>query len=356
MNLRPRDEAPSSDPLDEFRSENGRSYDGGSSSQENPWGFAEEEPADIPLTRTRRADQVADSRPSGRPSWRFFAATGAARRWPYAVFLAMTITAAVAAWSVGAWQRKSAKFSAPADSPAAASTSQAPVPPRTPPASVPDAVSSPPVTAHRGETPNRPASTATQPRGELSGLWVLTNRIEQSNVAGYRNLTLSFRVRLNQDGNQLSGQGHKWEENGRRVSSRGQTPIAIAGTIEGNEVVLSFTERGTRRTSHGRLELRRISGGVLDGRFSSGAARSSGHARAVRVSSVHAFEQHDVARHRAAHDRELRAVRRPLEVDDVAAGVLRQHSRLAAVDRLDPDASPGRMSVRKAAPVGRPHQ
>ena len=121
--------------------------------------------------------------------------------------------------------------------------------------------------------------------GQLTGSWVLTNRIEQSNIARFHNLTLSFRLQLNQEGNRLSGRGVKWEENGRRIPSRGRTPIAVNGTIEGNTVVLSFTERGTRRTSQGRLELQLTDDGVLDGRFSSGAAQSSGHARAVRVSS-----------------------------------------------------------------------
>jgi hypothetical protein len=113
----------------------------------------------------------------------------------------------------------------------------------------------------------------------------LTHRVEQSTVAAFRDLTLSFRLELNQDGNRLSGQGLKWEENGRRLPTRGRTPITVTGTMEGNTVVLSFTERGTRRTSHGRLQLQLTDDGVLHGRFSSGAGQSSGRARAVRVSS-----------------------------------------------------------------------
>jgi hypothetical protein len=113
----------------------------------------------------------------------------------------------------------------------------------------------------------------------------LTHRVERSNVAAFRDLTLSFRVELNQDGNQLSGQGLKWEENGRRLPTRGRTPITVKGTMEGNKVLLSITERGTRRTSHGRLQLQLVDDGVLDGRFSTDAGQSSGRARAVRVSS-----------------------------------------------------------------------
>jgi hypothetical protein len=144
----------------------------------------------------------------------------------------------------------------------------------------------PGVATNRGNTVEQPrGNSITAPRGALSGSWILTSRIEQSNLAEYNDLTLSFRLQLNQDGNQVSGQGLKWAENGRQIPSRGRTPITVKGTIEGNKVVLAFTERGTRRTSHGRLELQLIDDGVLHGRFSTDAAQSSGHARAVRLSS-----------------------------------------------------------------------
>jgi transcriptional regulator with XRE-family HTH domain len=119
--------------------------------------------------------------------------------------------------------------------------------------------------------------------GELSGPWVLTNEIDQSNVASYRDLTLGFRLQLDQNGNRVRGRGFKWLENGRPVAAAGQTPIAVDGTIEGNRLALTFTERGLRRISRGNIELQLAKDGSFHGRFSSDVAGSTGRARAVRV-------------------------------------------------------------------------
>jgi hypothetical protein len=123
------------------------------------------------------------------------------------------------------------------------------------------------------------------PKDDLSGWWMLTNRVERSSANSFNNLRLGFRLRLDQTGNRVRGNGVKWLENGRPVALRNRTPIVVAGTMAGTRLVLTFTERGARRTSRGTFEMELADDGSLAGRFSSDAARSSGWAQAVRMSS-----------------------------------------------------------------------
>lgn len=133
------------------------------------------------------------------------------------------------------------------------------------------------------ESPRAPRSDTRE--GELSGLWMLTNHIEQTNKSSFNEMRLGFRVQFDQMGNRISGQGHKWTENGRRIAPRGRTPITVEGTIDNGRLELSFTEHGTRRTSRGTFDLQRADDDSLHGRFSTDAAQSSGRVQAVRISS-----------------------------------------------------------------------
>ena len=134
------------------------------------------------------------------------------------------------------------------------------------------------------ESPRAPLSD-TPEQSELSGLWMLTNHVEQSSKSAFNELRLGFRVQLDQTGNRIRGQGHKWTENGRRIAPRGRTPITVEGTIDNGRLELSFTEHGTRRTSRGTFDLQIMDDDALHGRFSTDAAQSSGRVQAVRISS-----------------------------------------------------------------------
>jgi hypothetical protein len=114
----------------------------------------------------------------------------------------------------------------------------------------------------------------------LSGEWSMTTRVESSRLKRYEGLQLGYQVRLQQVGSRLSGDGYKLLENGQAVMTR--TPIRLNGTVEGDRVVLTFHEGGTRRPSQGKLVLDRESDHVLRGRFSSDAAQSSGLVEAHR--------------------------------------------------------------------------
>jgi len=170
-----------------------------------------------------------------------------------------------------------------ADSPAA-------VPPRredaasettAPQAKAPAAASERPSQRAAAPAPPRPEDADASPppveepdSPSLSGLWSMNTRVESSRLGRYEGLRLAYQLRLQQSGDQLTGTGYKVRENERAV--RTQTPITLRGEVQGDRVMLTFTEFGTRRASAGKLMLDREAADVLRGRFSSDAAQSVG--------------------------------------------------------------------------------
>ena len=126
------------------------------------------------------------------------------------------------------------------------------------------------------------APTSAAPPSDVSGVWNLNTRIESSSYRDYEGLQLGYHLELQQDGSRVTGTGVKTVENGRRLGSTAQTPILIQGTIDGERLTLTFTERGLLRPSEGKMILDVIDDGVLRGRFSSNAAQSVGIVEARR--------------------------------------------------------------------------
>jgi len=119
-------------------------------------------------------------------------------------------------------------------------------------------------------------------RPTLSGSWRLTSHVVETSVPRFRGLILGYELRLEQDGDRLRGVGVKATENGRALSSRARTPIALDGVIDGETLHLAFTESGLARTSRGAFSLRLTEDRSLAGGFWSDAARSSGTVTALR--------------------------------------------------------------------------
>jgi hypothetical protein len=134
----------------------------------------------------------------------------------------------------------------------------------------------------------RPTSSGAQGAAappEIDGDWQLTNRIQSTDHAGYRGLSLGYRLELRQAGRRVTGEGRKWSENGRALPERARTPIRVEGEVrEDGRVVLEFVERGRRRTSGGTFELRVLDDGSrLAGSFASDVAQTAGSSEARRV-------------------------------------------------------------------------
>ena len=113
----------------------------------------------------------------------------------------------------------------------------------------------------------------------------MTTRVETASIDAFKDLTLGYRLQLEQRGNHVVGAGYKLTEDGRTIASSGRTPINVEGTLEGDRLTLNFTEQGTRRTSGGRFVLYMADDGSFRGRFKSDAAQSSGSSIATRETS-----------------------------------------------------------------------
>ena len=131
----------------------------------------------------------------------------------------------------------------------------------------------------------RPTATAAAKASipNVSGAWTLETRVESSSLDRFKGLELGYQVELEQKGDRVTGVGRKVAENGDAIGSRAQTPMLVAGTIDGDRLTLNFTERGARRPTKGKFVLLLDETGTLRGRFTSTAARSSGTVEAHRI-------------------------------------------------------------------------
>jgi serine/threonine-protein kinase len=118
----------------------------------------------------------------------------------------------------------------------------------------------------------------------VAGRWDLTHEVEATSYAAYSGLRVGYRLTLQQDGNHVYGRGRKYTENGVLLPPDQRTAITVDGQIEGQYLVLNFTEQGAWRTSSGTIRwLISPGAGALQGRFASDAAQSSGTSVARRV-------------------------------------------------------------------------
>jgi serine/threonine-protein kinase len=128
-----------------------------------------------------------------------------------------------------------------------------------------------------------PTPTPTPTPGDINGRWELRNDVESTSYEPFAGMNLGYRLNLVQDGNRVHGRGQKISENDVLLLPSQRTAIEVEGRIEGNQLVLHFTEIGARRTSRGTMRWRIAPGSMLRGRFSSDAAESSGPSVARRL-------------------------------------------------------------------------
>jgi cytoskeletal protein RodZ len=119
--------------------------------------------------------------------------------------------------------------------------------------------------------------------GNLSGAWRLATHVESASYSRFNDLHLAYELQLKQAGERVTGVGTKVSENGRPLRARARTPITVAGVVDGDQLTLNFTERGTRRRSQGQFALMVDDPDTLRGRFASDAGQSSGTVEAKRL-------------------------------------------------------------------------
>jgi len=113
--------------------------------------------------------------------------------------------------------------------------------------------------------------------GDLGGWWEVTN-------SGDAGAQVTYRIALRQEGTRITGEGEKWAEDGRRVPASSRTQIDLAGSIEGRQVRVRFSERGPGGASRGTMVWRLARDGeTLSGSFSGAAGDAHGASSAVRL-------------------------------------------------------------------------
>jgi len=143
-------------------------------------------------------------------------------------------------------------------------------PPPEPPADLSDEADSPP-------------TEAAPSRSDVSGRWDLRQDVQSTSYGPFSGMSVGYRLNLSQDGNRVHGRGFKTSENGVLLLPSQRSPIEVEGRIEGDQLVLNFTEIGRERTSRGTMRYRLGRNGAMQGQFSSDAANSSGSSSARRV-------------------------------------------------------------------------
>ena len=128
-----------------------------------------------------------------------------------------------------------------------------------------------------------PEASTGQKLNNLSGGWTLTNRVEAGQDTRMQ-VSVGYRVRLQQRGLNVSGTGYRAMENGRIIPLRQRTPIAVEGRLDGRRLELLFTEHGAGATSGGTLVMRVTDDASMRGTFWSDASmQSRGSAYAKRI-------------------------------------------------------------------------
>jgi cytoskeletal protein RodZ len=192
-------------------------------------------------------------------------------------------TDAAAASSVERLPESNVSAAAPREETASNATTTIPAE-RSIPSAVPKAApGGRPAMSSGTEAPPAPTSSdANTLVKDVSGSWTLTTHVERGSYKPFENLNLGYEIELQQTGNRVTGSGRKVVESGDEIGSSAQTPISLAGTINGDRLTLTVSEHGTQRTTEGRFVLLLDEGGQMRGRFSSTAAQSSGTVEARR--------------------------------------------------------------------------
>ena len=131
-----------------------------------------------------------------------------------------------------------------------------------------------------GAPPNNSAAD----ESNVSGEWLLTNRVDSTDYPAYQGIRLGYILTLRQDGARISGGGEKTSENGAPTPPGQRSPIAVTGRVDNGTVTLQFTERGALRASTGTFRWQLSPDNArLSGSFASDAASSRGSSTAQRV-------------------------------------------------------------------------
>ena len=62
----------------------------------------------------------------------------------------------------------------------------------------------------------------------VSGEWIMTNKVKSTSHEPYQNMQLTYHLFLTQDGKRITGKGEKWLEDGNKVPPTARSPVPTA--------------------------------------------------------------------------------------------------------------------------------
>ena len=110
----------------------------------------------------------------------------------------------------------------------------------------------------------------------LVGEWKLNLKINSTSYNTYQGMSVGYKLFLNQNGKVITGQGEKWLVNNKEIPFNQHSPISMDGTLNGNNLVLSFKLKGSKRETVGAFVLKVQNQNKLVGTFSTTGANSKG--------------------------------------------------------------------------------
>ncbi|HEX8517231.1 MAG TPA: hypothetical protein VF868_13625 [Bacteroidia bacterium] len=117
----------------------------------------------------------------------------------------------------------------------------------------------------------------------VNGKWKITCHIKSSTYKAYVGKSSGFKIYLTQDDDKIKGQGEMWWVDDKEIPYEQHLPITVEGKVDGENMVLSYTQVGSKRTTVGEMVLNTSGGDVLNGSFSGTAADAKGTVTAERI-------------------------------------------------------------------------
>lgn len=111
----------------------------------------------------------------------------------------------------------------------------------------------------------------------VSGNWYIVLTVEKSAYRPYIGETHSQKVFFIQNDNSVSGDGEKWEYNGKYLPAEAHRKLEYAGFMDGSKLFAKYVLHGLKRTSQGSITVEISDDGkTMEGTFMGTAGESSG--------------------------------------------------------------------------------
>ncbi len=117
----------------------------------------------------------------------------------------------------------------------------------------------------------------------FNGKWKITCNIKNSTLQRYIGRSSGWKIFFIQDGDKVSGKGEMFWVDNKEIPYSQHIPITMEGKIDGNNMILTYTQYGEKRVSYGEIKLKIDEEEIAEGNFSGTAANTSGTSKAEKL-------------------------------------------------------------------------